>query len=71
MRRAAMIAFACFLIFGAPALAQGLMKALGQEAVGAHEESLPSAPPPLPLATDNQPVSPYDPYAGAAVPRDR
>lgn len=70
VRRAATVAFACFLIFGAPALAQGIMKGLGQEPDGAHGESLPSAPPP-PLATDIRPASPYDPYAGAAVPRSR
>lgn len=66
LRRGAMVVIGCFILFGAPSLARGLMGLAGnaRDASAAPQASLVTPPPPAP------PMPPdFDPYAGAAVPR--
>lgn len=67
LRRGAMVVIGCFILFGAPSLARGLMGLAGnaQDAsAAAPQASLVTPPPPAP------PIPPsFDPYAGAAVPQ--
>ena len=66
IQRGATTILGCFILFGAPAIASGLMTAV--DAVGPTPvpvtAPVPPPPPPPPLA----PRTPYDPYAGASVP---
>ncbi|MFL9841149.1 TrbC/VirB2 family protein [Sphingomonas sp. ST-64] len=64
LRRGATIVLGCFVLFGAPTIAAGLMR-LGDASVGRAAEPIAPAPP-APIVTLS-PV-PYDPYAGASVP---
>ena len=68
-RRGAMTVFGCFLVFGAPVIARGLLSASSSQAGGNRPEMTVSNPlPPIPAPS----TSPgYDPYAGASVPNDR
>lgn len=70
VRRGAQVIFGCFIIFGASTIAAGLMTAAaGTQPV---HESLPAiAPPPVPASATAQAATPYDPYAGAALPTRR
>jgi type IV secretory pathway VirB2 component (pilin) len=69
VRRGLAVLIGCFILFGAPSIAKGLMGAAQNDsnlAVG--------APPPPPVYAQPQPsaappANAYDPYAGAAVPR--
>lgn len=66
LRRGAMVVIGCFILFGAPSLARGLMGLAGnaRDASAAPQAALVTPPPPAP------PMPPdFDPYAGAAVPR--
>jgi len=72
VRRAARVVLGCFIIFGASAIAGGIIGAL--RGGGGEPEVARAAPPPLPAlpppaAAQRPPQSPYDPYAGAAVPQ--
>ena len=70
VRRATQVVFGCFIIFGASTIASGILGALNGG--GSATPELAAAPPP-PVAT-KPPVypransTPYDPYAGAALP---
>lgn len=72
-RRGTQLIFGCFIIFGASSIAAGITDALGVFHMGDGEYS-PSAPAvnvgPIP---PQRPVTntPYDPYAGAALPPHR
>jgi type IV secretory pathway VirB2 component (pilin) len=63
MRRAGRVIIGCFILFGAPILAKGIMAA----ALGSHERSTRSNP----AAINATPTAPpqFDPYAGASLPR--
>jgi type IV secretion system protein VirB2 len=73
VRRAAQVIFGCFTIFGASAIASGLVNVMtgsGQTSPGGF-----AAPAPIPanavVIPRAQPAVPYDPYAGAAMPARR
>lgn len=65
-RHGASVVLGCFILFGAPAIAKGLLD-LGFVSSGPVSISPPSVilPPPLP---SKAPQPNYDPYAGASVP---
>ncbi|QDX27373.1 TrbC/VirB2 family protein [Sphingomonas suaedae] len=64
LRRGATVVLGCFVLFGAPTIAAGLMR-LG-DASGTRAAEPIALAPPAPIVTPS-PV-PYDPYAGASVP---
>jgi len=70
VRRAAQVIFGCFILFGASTIAGGIMAAVNGR--GPDTGSVQAAPPPpqLPPPPTAPPASatPYDPYAGAALP---
>ncbi|HYU96191.1 MAG TPA: TrbC/VirB2 family protein [Sphingomicrobium sp.] len=71
VRRAAQVVLGCFIIFGASTIAGGIIGALqggdGEPATARAAPPPPALPPPAALQQASQ--SPYDPYAGAAVPQ--
>lgn len=72
VRRAAQVIFGCFIIFGASTIAGGIMTAVngsGEDAGLAQATPLPPPQLPAPPAAPQASNSPYDPYAGAALPR--
>ena len=72
VRRAAQVVLGCFIIFGASTIAGGIIGALqGGGGEPATARSAPPSPPALPpaAAVPQASQSPYDPYAGAAVPQ--
>jgi hypothetical protein len=70
VRRAAQVVFGCFVIFGASTIANGILAAISGG--GDSPDIAQTAPPPLqfpsPPVTAQAPSTPYDPYAGAALP---
>ena len=69
-RRGAQLILGCFVIFGAPTIAAGLLNAL------LHQPSELPPPASVPVAAAGPPATamstePYDPYAGAALPPPR
>jgi type IV secretory pathway VirB2 component (pilin) len=65
LQRGAVVILGCFIVFGAPMIVAGLMRAGeagGGERVAIVAPPTPPSPQPVPTAT------PYDPYAGASVP---
>jgi type IV secretory pathway VirB2 component (pilin) len=73
VRRGAQVIIGCFIVFGASTIAAGIMGVIGGTGSAPQTQSLPS-PPPLYPAAPAQPArgsSPYDPYAGAALPPRR
>lgn len=72
-RRGIQLILGCFIVFGAPTIAAGILNALG--ATGARASLPPAASaaatlPPVPVPPASRSV-PYDPYAGAALPPRR
>jgi type IV secretory pathway VirB2 component (pilin) len=71
VRRGAQVIFGCFILFGASAIAAGVVRA-AQDLNGLAENV---APPPTlyvsPVAKAPLKAVPYDPYAGAALPTRR
>jgi len=70
VRRGALVVLGCFIIFGASAIANGLLLAVSDANEGAEHSQAPLPPPPqYPAPVANQPTSssPFDPYAGAAI----
>jgi len=68
VRRAVRVIFGCFVIFGASTIARGIM---GASSAGETDPILATAPPPpSPQAhpNSNANATPFDPYAGAALP---
>ncbi len=70
VRRGAQVIIGCFIVFGAPTIAAGIMSVIGGPRSSPQVHSLPIAPPIYPAAPALPPRanSPYDPYAGAALP---
>lgn len=68
IRRSVTVIIGCFILFGAPAIVAGLQSAIAGG--GARAEPVMLAPPPTFKPPPQQATSatPYDPYAGAAVP---
>ncbi|HSX54270.1 MAG TPA: TrbC/VirB2 family protein [Sphingomonas sp.] len=64
LQRGAVVILGCFVVFGAPVIAAGLMRAGDVGGSGAPVVAPPAPPTPQPTATP----APYDPYAGASVP---
>lgn len=65
IRRGATVVFGCFIVFGAPTIAAGLMK-FGELNPNDAKPLMAASPPPPPIST--LPARTYDPYAGASVP---
>jgi type IV secretion system protein VirB2 len=72
-RRGLQLLLGCFIIFGASLIASGIINTLQAGATDGSEVAAQSPPPPpAPIAVQRAgPVSPYDPYAGAALPPRR
>ncbi|WP_294338908.1 TrbC/VirB2 family protein [uncultured Sphingomonas sp.] len=69
VRRGLSVIFGCFIVFGAPTIASAL-QALSR---GGSETASPQAPSstlPAPALPPAPAPHPYDPYAGASVPRN-
>ena len=74
VRRGAQVIFGCFILFGASSIAAGIVRAAngGNSGVEFTGAAVPEAPTySLPSAQRAVPVTPYDPYAGAALPTGR
>lgn len=65
VRRGVTVIAGCFILFGAPTIAAGILGAVRPDAPA--EPQIVHAPPPSILAAKPKPA--YDPYAGAAVPQ--
>lgn len=65
IRRAVQVVLGCFILFDALAIASGIIGAVYGS--GGKADLDPSVLPPLPAAVPSG-GTPYDPYAGAAVP---
>ena len=66
--RAARVIFGCFIIFGASTVARGIMAASSSPTAGPNLASASPPPPPQSHPNSNANATPYDPYAGAALP---
>lgn len=68
IRRGATVIAGCFILFGAPTIAAGILGAIqpGAPATPPAAQAIPVPPPPLPLPRAT-PTPPYDPYSGAAL----
>lgn len=67
LRRGAQVILGCFILFGASAIAQGIVRAMGEDR--AASEVLPNPLGPTPAVVVTRPaVTPFDPYARAATP---
>jgi len=67
LRHGIRVVLGCFILFGAPTIAQGLMAAASGHAAGSSTNEptgIRIPPPPKPRSEPN----PFDPYAGAAAP---
>ena len=71
LRRGATVILGCFILFGAPAIATGILSALatGQEMPAAPQVDVARPAPVVPAPPP--PARAYDPYAGATVPTSR
>ncbi|WP_343519947.1 TrbC/VirB2 family protein [Sphingomonas sp.] len=67
LQRGAIVILGCFIVFGAPVIAAGLMRA-GEAGSGGGVAVAPPPAPPPPSAPAPKPSPAYDPYAGASVP---
>lgn len=63
VRRALVVILGCFVVFGAPLIAAGLV-GMG----GSDQTRIAATPPPMPPSPPAPSPQPYDPYAGASVP---
>ena len=71
LRRAAQVVFGCFIIFGASTIASGIIRAVEGRRSDPDLVSAALPPPPQlapPPAIPTAAATPYDPYAGAALP---
>jgi type IV secretory pathway VirB2 component (pilin) len=66
VRRGGLLILGCFILFGAPSLARGLLGLAG-ETGGARPMPVPQTITPPPPAVPSPPA--FDPYAGASVPQ--
>jgi type IV secretory pathway VirB2 component (pilin) len=70
VRRSAMVILGCFIIFGAATIAAGIQGAIFSNRAPADSASTAPLPaPPVPSSPAAPSAATYDPYAGAAVPR--
>lgn len=70
LRRGVTVILGCFILFGAPAIAAGLLALTSAGVatpVASRSASMAETPVPLVVPTSNPQV--YDPYAGASVPQ--
>ena len=67
IRRSATVILGCFILFGAPVIAQGILGLAQSSATATAPPREPIATAPIALPTA-KPTPAYDPYAGAAVP---
>jgi type IV secretory pathway VirB2 component (pilin) len=68
LRRGATVIAGCFILFGAPIIANGLIGAGGSGPVQEIAAAPPAPVTPTPVIPAAKPPPTYDPYAGAAVP---
>ncbi len=69
VRRGATIILGCFILFGAKSMVSGLQGAMASPPPDFAVAAAPPPPPPRPAPTPAGSPVPYDPYAGASVPR--
>ena len=73
VRRGAQVVLGCFVIFGASTIANGIFGASSGTVPNPDLAQAPLPPPPLlfpgPPANSKAAASPFDPYAGAALPQ--
>lgn len=69
VRRSLQVILGCFIIFGASTIAAGIVSSMAGAASSGAEVQV-NPPPVYPTASvrSSAPSSPYDPYAGAALP---
>jgi type IV secretion system protein VirB2 len=67
LRHAARVVLGCFILFGAPVIANGLSGLVQAGGPSLPLTTAPLAPPPLPRVPEPPTPNP-DPYAGASVP---
>ncbi len=63
IREGTRVVLGCFILFGAPLIARGLIDTVRGDAMARHQ-----SPQPAPVQTPKSPPQ-FDPYAGAALPR--
>jgi type IV secretory pathway VirB2 component (pilin) len=70
VRRGAQVIFGCFILFGASSIAAGIVRVVHGDNTPSDMAAAPPPPPayPSPANRDSPAASPYDPYAGAALP---
>lgn len=70
VRRAARVIVGSFIIFGASTIANGIVGALSGSGQYEQVPAVPPPPPPVVVTASGRPLTntPYDPYAGAALP---
>jgi type IV secretory pathway VirB2 component (pilin) len=73
VRRSAQVIFGCFILFGASSIATGIMNAVNGTGRAVEVEAARLPPPDYPSVSARAPLpaTPYDPYAGAAMPSRR
>jgi hypothetical protein len=71
VRRATQVIVGCFIIFGASAIAQGIIRSIGDGDSPAGREAQAPMTAYIPDSTNPVANSTYDPYAGVAVPPRR
>jgi type IV secretory pathway VirB2 component (pilin) len=73
VRRATKVIIGCFILFGASTIAQGIVRSLASTGEEHSIQQAPQAALPVYPVASSRPASssPYDPYAGAALPPRR
>ncbi len=71
IRRAGQVIFGCFILFGASSIASGIMAGVRTTSSDSPAMTTLPAPPAYPAPTAAAPPAPtpFDPYAGAALPQ--
>jgi type IV secretory pathway VirB2 component (pilin) len=70
VRRGAQVIIGCFILFGASSIAPGIVRVVQGDNAPSEIAAAPPPPPayPPPANRGSPAASPYDPYAGAALP---
>lgn len=68
VRRGATVVIGCFVLFGAPTIAAGIVGLVARSGEAEVAINVPAAQPVIPAAPSPTPAPAYDPYAGASVP---
>jgi type IV secretory pathway VirB2 component (pilin) len=73
IRRATQVIFGCFILFGASTIAAGIVRVASATSGATSPNSVTPPSPDYPIGPAQQahPATPFDPYAGAALPNRR